>query len=158
MTKSILIAFALSLVAPSALAGSMSGNGALSFAALVSPHSPQLTKAEKSILAKYLAGEAEAKFPKGLSFSVKADSVTCRISNVDITFHSCDLTFGAKKVSIKGRLAHELYATLVENSVPGDGAAGSMFEAVGAVECKINPGDVASRGGGGASCDYAPAK
>ena len=158
MTKRILLAFAVSLVAQSALAGSMSGNGALSFAALVGQHSPSLTTAEKGLLLKYLHGHAETAYPKGLTFSVKADAVSCRISNVDITSHSCDLTFGAKKVSIKGRLAHELYATLVENGVASDGAAGSIFEAVGAVECKINPADVASKGGGGATCDYAAAK
>ena len=157
MTKSLLIALAFSLACQTALAGSVTGNGALSLAALVGQHAPHLTKAEKRLLLNYFNGEAGAKFPTGKTFSVKADSVTCRISNVDITFHSCDLTFGASKVTIKGRLAHELYATLIENGVPGDGAAGSNFEAVGAVDCKIDPGEVASRGGGGAKCDYAPA-
>jgi hypothetical protein len=158
MTKSVLIAVALIFVGQSAWAGAMTGNGALSFAALIGQHAPQLDQEQKGLLLNYLNGEAEAKFPEGGAFSVKADSVTCRISNVDITFHSCDLTFGATNVTIKGRVAHELYATLIENGVPGDGAAGSNYEAIGALDCTINPGEVASRGGGGAKCDFAPAK
>src|SRR5271165_5516406 len=118
MKTSVLLAASLSLAgqsaffSPSAWAGAMSGNGALSFAALVGQQSPHLTRAEKSLLLKYLNGDAKAKFPKGKLVAVKADSVTCRISDVDITAHSCELNFGARTVSLKGRAAHELYATL----------------------------------------------
>ncbi len=158
MTKRVLIAIALFFVGQSASAGALIGNGALALAALVGQHAPQLDQEQKSLLLNYLNGDAEAKFPEGGALSVKADSVVCRISNVDITFHSCDLTFGARKVTITGRVAHELYATLVENGIPGDGAAGSNYEAIGALDCAINPGEVASKGGGGAKCDFAPAK
>ncbi|MCI4678648.1 hypothetical protein K9U39_05295 [Rhodoblastus acidophilus] len=158
MTKAIFVSAALLFAGQPATAGTMSGNGALSFAALLGQHSPHLSKAEKRLLLKYLNGEAEAKAPKGKTVSVKADAVTCRISNVDITFHSCDLTFAGRKVALKGRAAHEIYATLVENGVPGDGAAGSIYEAIGAVDCRIAPAEVVGRGGGGAQCDYAAAK
>jgi len=73
---------------------------------------------EKGVLAKYLDGHADVIFKKGKTIVVKADAVHCRISNVDITVHSCDLTFGGKKKTLTGRKAHEIYATLVENGVP----------------------------------------
>jgi hypothetical protein len=158
MKTPILLALSLSLACPMASAGTVSGNGALSFAALVGLESPHLTRAEKNLLLKYLNGEAKAAFPKGKNLAVKGDSVTCRISNVDITAHFCDLKFGARTVAFSGRKAHELYATLIENGVPFDGAAGSIFEAIGAFDCKIVPAEVAEMGGGGAQCDYAPAK
>jgi hypothetical protein len=158
MKTRFLVALSLSLAGPTAIAGTLSGNGALSLAALIGQESPHLTRAEKSLLLKYLNGEAKATFPKGKNVVVKADSVTCRISNVDITAHFCDLKFGARTVAFSGRGAHELYATLIESGMPSDGAAGSMFEAVGALDCKIIPAEVAEAGGGGAKCDYAPAK
>lgn len=159
MKKNILLlALSFLLAAPAAIAATVSGNGALSFAALVGQQSPYLTKAEKNLLLKYLNGNAKAPFPKGKTVVVKADSVTCRISNVDITAHSCDLKFGVRTVALSGRTAHELYATLIENGVPSDGAAGSIFEAIGALDCKIAPAEVADEGGGGAKCEYTPAK
>jgi hypothetical protein len=79
--------------------------------------------------------------------TVAAGAVTCRASNVDITQHSCDLTFGAKKATTQGRKAHELYATLAAVGVPPDGAAGSIFEAVSNLDCTIDParGEAKSR-------------
>jgi hypothetical protein len=158
MKTSLLLALSLSLVGPAAIAGTLNGNGALSLAALVGLESSHLTKAEKNLLLKYLDSEPKAKFPKGKDVLVKADSVSCRISNVDITAHSCELKFGARTVTLGGRKAHELYATLIENGVSSDGAAGSIFEAIGALDCKITPAEVADEGGGGVKCDYAPAK
>lgn len=160
MKRLILVASAvICMAAPAAAANvaNVSGGGALALAALVGQHAPYLSLAQKAVLRKYLDGRANAKFPRSATFAVKADSVVCRASNVDITAHSCELTFGAKKVSLKGRLAHELYATLVENSVPSDGAAGSIFEATGALDCAIDPGAIADRAGGGATCTIAPA-
>jgi hypothetical protein len=73
---------------------------------------------------------------------------------VDITQHSCDLTFGAKKVAAHGRKTHELYATLA--------AAGRRrgFDLRGRVQldCTIDPGEVKQKAGGGAHCTFAPAK
>ncbi|HUO54904.1 MAG TPA: hypothetical protein VMU18_09195 [Rhodoblastus sp.] len=143
-------------VAPAA-AANVSGNGALALAALVGQKSPHLTSAQKSLLRKYLAGHAKPHHPHVAAFSVKADAITCRASNVDITTHSCELTFGPKKRSLSGRPAHELYATLIENGVASDGAAGSIFEATGALNCPIDPVSIADRAGGGASCTIAPA-
>jgi hypothetical protein len=149
-------ALALISAAQPALASSSGGNAALSLAALVGLQSPLLTGVEKTVLTKYLDGQAGVIFKKGKTMLVKADAVSCRISNVDITVHSCDLTFGGKKKTLTGRKAHEIYATLVENGVPSDGAAGSIFEGLTDLECNIDPAQVAGRDGGGASCDYAP--
>jgi hypothetical protein len=138
-----------------AFAGSIDGNGALALAALVAEHSPNVKAHDKILLEKFLNGQTYASKKK---ITVAAGAVTCRASNVDITQHSCDLTFGAKKVATHGRKAHELYATLAEVGVPSDGAAGSIFEAVSNLDCTVDPGEVKQKAGGGAHCTFAPAK
>ena len=75
-------------------------------------------------------------------------------SNVDIKAHSCDLNFGKQDVALQGRSAHELYATLIEIGVAPDAGAGSVFEALAKLDCKIDPGEVTANAGGGAHCDY----
>lgn len=131
-----------------------SGNAALALAALVGKRSPVLSASRKLLLQRYLAGLASAWHPAGLVFHVKADSVQCRASNVDITVHQCTLKFGAHTVTLAGRYAHELYATLIESGVPADGAAGSVFEALTALDCTITADEVAQRAGGGAACSF----
>jgi hypothetical protein len=153
-----LAALALLLAAQPAFAGS-SGNGALSLAALVGLQSPLLTGVEKNVLNKYLDGQPGVIFKKGKTIVVKADAVTCRASNVDITAHSCDLTFGGKKKkTLTGRKAHEIFATLVENGIASEGAAGSIVVGLTNLECKIDPAGVANRDGSGATCDFAAPK
>jgi len=141
-----------------AFAGSADGNGALALAALVAGHSLGVNAIDKHVLAKFLNGYANVRYPPNKKITVSAGAVTCRASNVDITLHSCDLTFGAQKVTTHGRKAHELYATLAEVGVPPDGAAGSIFEAVSNLDCTIDPGEVKQKAGGGAHCAFAPAK
>jgi hypothetical protein len=158
MKALIAAALALLFAAQPALAANTTGNAALSLAALVGLQSPLLSGTEKGVLTKYLDGHADVIFKKGKVIVVKADAVTCHISNVDITVHSCDLTFAGKKKTVTGRKAHEIFATLIENGVPSDGAAGSIFEGLTQLECKIDPAQVAGRNGGGASCDYASPK
>jgi hypothetical protein len=85
---------------------------------------------------------ANVRYAPNKKITLTAGGVNCRASNVDITLHSCDLTFEAKKVATHGRKAHELYATLAEMGVPPDGAAGSIFEAVSNLDCTIDPGEV----------------
>ena len=136
-----------------AASAAYAGNSELSLAALLGVHSPHLSTAEKAQLEKYLEGDALAsEHPH--KFVVTAEAVTCRMSDVDITYHSCNLDFGAKKVSFEGRKAHELYATLIENGVPSEGAAGSIYEGITKLDCAINPAEVKERGGGGASCKF----
>jgi len=140
-----------------ALADTANGSGALALGGIVAQHSPLVGLAKKALLAAYLNGNAAAPHPAGEIITIAADSVRCRSSNVDITTHSCELKFGnGATVNISGRTAHELYATLVEVGVEPDGAAGSIYEAVTNLKCKVKADEVADRAGGGASCSYDP--
>ena len=89
-------------------------------------HSPTLNSQQKQALADMLDGELN--FPSNAPFAVAADSVVCRQGDVDISYHDCTLKFGAATPMLNGRVAHELFATLIENGVPSDGAAGSSYE------------------------------
>src|SRR5215472_7602719 len=107
----------LLLAAPPALAGSTAGNTALALAALVGERSPALEAQERDALGHMLDGNLNFAFPADRKISVTADSVVCRASNVAIAAHSCDLTYGKRKINRTGRAAHELYATLIEAGV-----------------------------------------
>ena len=124
---------ALLLATHAAAAETANGSGALALAALVGNVAPSLGAAET------------------------AQKITCRAGNVDITSHSYDLTFGGHVVSLKGRSAHERFATLAEIGVQPDGAAGSIFEALSNLKCTIDPNELRQKSGGGAKCQYAPA-
>ena len=76
------------------------------------------------------------------------------MSDVDISEHDCTLKFGGVARTLQGRAAHELYATLVEIGAPSDGAAGSIYESVSNLACKVRPAEVQERGGGGADCSF----
>jgi hypothetical protein len=141
-----------------AFAGSVDGSGALALAALVAEHSPKVEASDKILLGKFLNGQANLPHAYKKKITVAANAITCKTSDVDITLYECDLTFGTKKIAMHGKMAHELYATLVEAGVPPDGAAGSIFEAVSDLNCTIDPGEVKQKSGGGAHCTFAPAK
>ena len=148
--------FAVLLTAShAASAETVDGNGALALAALVGENSPLVSAPEKSVLAKLLDGQTSVSFPAGQTISVVTAKLTCRASNVDITSHSCELAFGSKNVPLAGRRAHELFATLAEVGIPPDGAAGSVFEAIAKLDCKIDPNEVKQASGGGTHCQYA---
>lgn len=144
------------LVVAPAYAGATNGPNALALAALAAEYSPEVPSLDKRLLAAYFDGRANAPHAKGKTVTVKADAIDCRASNVDITERSCELSFGAKKVTLRARRAHELYATLVENGVPADGAAGSIHESVTALECLVDADEIAEKGGGGARCAFNP--
>lgn len=133
-----------------------SGSGALALAALVGDHSPLLPRKEKRVLMDFLAGKSKVRFPAKKKITMIADSISCHAGNVDLTAHSCTLTFGKKTATLHGRIAHELYATLIENGVPSDGAAGTIYEAVSKLSCTIDPAEIESKDGGGASCQFTP--
>lgn len=147
----------LSALAPAAAqAGASNGSSALALSAIVGELSPQTSALDKRLLANYLGGHAEAPHPKNLRVAVKADAIDCRAGNVDITSRGCELTFGAKKVELSGRKANELYATLIENGVVAEGAAGSSHASVTALDCMVDADEVAEKAGGGARCAYNP--
>lgn len=155
MRRFVACALALASGAGTAFAAdSASGNGALALAALVGLQSPLLTAPAKNALSHTLGGGLSFAFPANGTIAVKAGSVSCRASNVDISAHDCTLKFGSATRTLKGRAAHELYATLIENGVASDGAAGSIFEAVSHLSCLIKVGEVNQRDGGGASCSF----
>jgi hypothetical protein len=104
---------------------------------------------------KLLDGEEKFSFPLGQTISIRTDKLTCRASNIAIALHSCELVFGDRTVTLTGRAAHELYATLAEIGVPPDGAAGSIYEALSNLACTVDPNEVIQNSGGGAECQYA---
>ena len=151
-------AIPLALVSHAAFAGSVGGNGALALAALAGEHSQSVKALDRIELLRLINGQLNGPFPANKKIAVKVDAVSCKTSNVDISEHSCELTFGSRKFTIKGRRAHELYATLAEVGVPPDGAAGSTFEALADLDCTVDPGEIKQKTGGGAQCSFNPAK
>lgn len=139
--------------APSA-AATVSGAAALALAALVGRQSPAVPRFSKRALAELLDDRIAFAFPAGKTVAVAADAVTCRASDVDIALHGCDLAFGAARVAVDGRSAHELFATMLEAGVHSEGAAGSIVLAVKNLACTIDPNAIKQRAGGGAQCRF----
>ncbi len=156
MRRLSILALPLLLAAPSAHAASTGGNAGLALAARVAAHSPTLNALQKIIMRRMLDGNLNFHYPANHKIVVKADAVTCRASNVDISAHSCAFTFGTHKPSIQGDAGAALYATLAWAGVPADGAAGTIYEAVKNLVCTIDPNAVKQRDGSGADCTFDP--
>lgn len=156
MKRTALVACALLLATGGALAATATDGGALALATLVALRSPLVSAYDKTILARMFNGNLSFSFPKNRKIVVRADSVVCRASDVDITLHSCTLKFGSRTSTLKGREAHELFATLKEADVPSEGAAGSIYESLSQLVCTIDPNVVKQRGGGDADCTFTP--
>jgi hypothetical protein len=144
------------LIGHPAFAGGATGNSALALASLVSDQSPLLNLDEKSIMGQLLRPNPNFSWLASRKISVEADTIVCRQSNVDITARTCDLTFGSKTVTVKGRKAHELFATIAEVGVPPDGAAGTMSESLSHLACAIDSNEIKEKTGGGAECTFEP--
>jgi hypothetical protein len=138
----------------SAAPGTASGPYALALAAVVAHHSPLLSGHDKRVIAKLFDGDTHVGFPANKKISVKADSIVCKVSDVDITARSCELTFASHKRSLKGREANEIFATLAAAGVASDGAAGSIFESVSKLVCTLDPNEIEQKAGGGAQCAF----
>jgi hypothetical protein len=157
LTVRMSAAFLLAALAPSAAsaaAGNTSGSAALALAGVVAPYSTVLSAPEKKTVAALFDGNAAMAITTKKQLLVTADSVVCRISNVDITARSCELTFSNGKRSVKGRAANEIYATLAVAGVDADGAAGSIFRGVTKLSCMLDPAEIKENGGGGAECSF----
>jgi hypothetical protein len=143
--------------APPALAASSSSSGysALAFGVIVGGYSPALSTGNKTRLARLLENKTGTGPARG-KITINANSVVCRASNVAIAAFGCQLTFGTHTVTLSGRRANELFAVIGEMGVPGDGAAGTIYEALHAVSCTIDPVGLAQKGGGGADCSFEP--
>ena len=147
-----LSAFLLATV--SASAASTGGPYALALAGLLAERDPFLSGLDRYQVAALFAGNEHAYFPAGRRIVVRADHVVCRVSNVQITARSCQLTFRGRVANLSGPAANAIFATLAAGGVPGDGAAGSIYEAVHGLACTLTPSVIKQNGGGGASCSY----
>ena len=97
----------------------------------------------------FFVGQSGVRYAKKIS--VTADKIVCRVSNVDITARSCELTFKGAKQTITGRRASEIFATEAMAGVPPDGAAGSVFESLSKLNCTLDPAEIRKKAGGGAT-------
>jgi hypothetical protein len=147
----IQIVWAMPALAQSA---SASGPSALALAAVVAAHSAVLSSFDRRAMSRLLAGNGGASFPPTRKISVTADSIQCKVSNVDIVSRSCDLTFGAGKRHFTGRDANELYATMAAAGIMGEGAAGTLTESVTKLVCTIDPNAIRQKDGSGADCTF----
>ena len=135
----------------------VTGPTALALAAVVAQHS-SLPAYDKRMMARLFGGGNAFFLSAKTRFSVAADNIVCRTSNVDIAARSCELTFKVIKKSLKGRDANELYATAATAGVVAEGAAGSNIESLAKLNCTINPKEIQQKAGGGAQCTFETGK
>jgi hypothetical protein len=156
MKKLMIAVLALTVVhsAASAAPGSASGPSALALAAVIAQHSPAVRAFDKRVIARLFRGNTNFGFTPNTKISVDADSVVCRVSNVDITSRSCELNFGARKRTLTGRDANEVGATMAAAGIPSEGAAGSSIESISKLRCTIDPNEIMQKAGGGAQCSF----
>jgi hypothetical protein len=146
----------LATAAPAwAASTTVNGSAALALAGVVAPNAPDLSTADKKEVAAFFDGNTSTSYKTKIT--VTADKIVCRVSNVDITARSCELTFGKTVKKLTGRAANEIDATEAMAGVPSDGAAGSIFEGLSKLSCTLDPAALKDKGGGGASCSYEPA-
>ena len=112
-------------------------------------YSPLLTADEREAVTAFFVGQSGVRYAKKIS--VTADKIVCRVSNVDITARSCELTFKGAKQTITGRRASEIFATEAMAGVPSDGAAGSVSESLSKLNCTLDPAEIKQKAGGGAT-------
>jgi hypothetical protein len=157
MHRAVLLSLPLLLVSQSVWAQTATGHVGVALAGVVAPHAPNsiLSNHDKKIMAELFDGKSPH-VPAGKKISIKADSVVCFAGNVSINTFNCELTFGSKKVTLTGRKANEIYATLIEAGVPEDGATGKIYESLKGLSCTIEPNEIEQSSGGGANCSFTP--
>lgn len=136
----------------SAAPATASGPAALALAGVVALYSPLLTADEREAVSAFFVGQSGVRYAKKIS--VTADKIVCRVSNVDITARSCELTFKGAKQTISGRRASEIFATEAMAGIPADGAAGSVSESLSKLTCTLDPAEIRKKAGGGADCSF----
>jgi len=154
MSKAAFVAIALILSAQAASAANASGPAALALGALTAEHDFALSAFKRHTLAKIFAGQ-NPPYPASQTIVVKAAKIQCRESDVAINQRSCVITNLGHAVTLTGRQAHELFATMLEAGIPSDGAAGSIFETLTALQCTISPHIIAGNSGA-ADCTFTP--
>src|SRR6187431_2576956 len=136
----------------SAASATATGPAALALAGVVALYSPLLTADEREAVSAFFVGQSGVRYAKKIS--VTADKIVCRVSNVDITARSCELTFKGSKQTVTGRRASEIFATEAMAGVPPDGAAGSVFESLAKLTCTLDPAEIRQKAGEGATCSF----
>ena len=152
MRAFLILALAL-LAAPAAAAGA-SGPYALALAGVIAEHDWRLAATDRDVVAALFSGNERVDYPVGRAIVVSAEKVVCRVSNVEITARSCEVTIRGRTAALSGPAANALFATLAAAGVPADGAAGSIFEAVHGLACTLIPSVIRQNAGGGANCVY----
>ena len=156
MKKLILSALVVIVTQHAAFAatGIATGPAALALAAVLAPDSPGVRAFDKRVIARLFRGNTRFGFTPNTKISVDTDSVVCRVSNVDITSRSCELTFGSRKRTLTGRDANEVFATAAAAGIAAEGAAGSSIRSVSKLHCTIDPNAIMQKAGGGAECSF----
>lgn len=147
------IAQAVSPSMAHAASATASGPSALALAAVVATHGSLLGPFDKRAMSRFFDGKSVF-IQRVNKITVAADSIICKISDVDVTSRSCELTFKTHKRTITGRDANEVYATLALAGAMSEGASGSITESVTNLECTIDPVLIKEKAGGGASCTF----
>jgi hypothetical protein len=132
----------------------ISGPWALALASVVAQHSPLLSRSERRVMARLFEGNTGFSFPSGKKLLIGAETVSCRVSNIDIATRDCNLEFKAKTRSATGREANEINATATAVGAPSDGAAGSSITSLSKLVCTIDPNQIKQVTGGGADCVF----
>ena len=153
--KSVFLGGVMLIGGQSGALAATTGHGALALAVIVGDYSPSIGWHSKIELARLL-DDKKLGYGKHAPITVKATSVVCRAGDVDLAAFSCTLTFGTTTRTGTGRRANELFATLIEAGVPGDGAAGTIFEAIHNLDCTVEPAVLAQKNGGGVTCNFDP--
>jgi hypothetical protein len=146
--------FLSSAAATHAAPATVTGPNALALAGVVALYSPLLSGDERETAAALFVGEKDVRYAKKLT--ITADKIACRVSNVDISARSCELTFRGRKQTVNGRRASEIFATEALAGVPSDGAAGSVFESLSNLSCTLDPKAIKQKDGSGANCSFDP--
>ena len=146
--------FVTGISGASAAPATASGPYALALAGVVALYSPLLSGDERETAAALFVGEKDVRYAKKLT--ITADKIACRVSNVDISARSCELTFRGRKQTVNGRRASEIFATEALAGVPSDGAAGSVFESLSNLSCTLDPKAIKQKDGSGANCTFEP--
>jgi hypothetical protein len=144
---------AVSLSPASAASVTVSGSSALALAAVVASHGSPLGSFDKRAMSRLFDGKGVF-ITRMNKITVGADSIICKMSNLDLMERSCDLTFKSHKRTFTGRDANEVYATLALASAMAEGAAGSISEGITNLECTVDPMLIKEKTGGGASCTF----
>lgn len=159
MNRALCLAIPLVLVSVPVWAGQSNGNAALALAAQIGAEDPALSAAQKSALAHFLNSQTNEALPAGVrTITVKADKIRCRMGDVDIGLHDCTLTFGSRTVTKSGSAGQMFLATMQENGVQSDGAAGTIYYSVAPITCTVDAAQVQSHDGGGAKCTFTDAE